>query len=54
MIIRTTLSLLMKYLTRDMVIAALEAMKGGPSAEADGMPTELYQQFPHSFAPRML
>ena len=33
--------------------AALESMKGRSSAGADGMPVELYQQFPSGFVPRM-
>ena len=36
----------MKLLMPEVVTAALEELKGGSSAGVDGMPAELYQQFP--------
>ena len=48
------LPLLMKPLSLDVVLAALERPKGGPAPGKDGIPAELYQAFPSVFAPRLL
>ena len=51
--VQFALPLLMKPQSGEVVQAVLESMKGGSSAGADGMPAELYQQFPSVFVPRM-
>ena len=48
------LPLLMKPLSLDVVLAALERLKGGSAPGKDGIPAELYQAFPSVFAPRLL
>ena len=48
------LSLLMKPFSLDVVLAALERLKGGSALGKDGIPAELYEAFPSVFAPRLL
>ena len=48
------LPLLMKPLSLEVVLAALERLKGGLAPGKDGIPAELYQAFPSVFAPRLL
>ena len=48
------LPLLMKPLSLDVVLAALERLKGGSAPGKDGILAELYQAFPSVFAPRLL
>ena len=48
------LPLLMKPLTLEVVVAALERLKGGSAPGKDGIPAEHCQAFPSVFAPRLL
>ena len=51
--IRNTLPLLMKPLSDDVTLAALERLKQGSSSGKDGLPAELFQKFPAIFVPKM-
>ena len=52
--VRKVLPLLMKPLMEEVVLAALQRLKGGSSPGKDGIPAELYQAFPTVFLPRLL